>query len=203
MDLMIRIQNNNKKSLDDFMNLSFHLYGSEKKGIEESEFFALFNNFGLNTMSEFKNNYIYGTTELPLAEWLGYFGVDLIFLPDEQTIDDKTKAPAYWGLKWRFDDHYRAIINYVDKEGPAMSAGISPFDEIIAVNNIRLDPNNMADLISSFKPEQNIKLLIARKKVLHSYQITLKTLPLSNCKIMLKREPNAAQKAARISWLGQ
>lgn len=203
MDLMIRFNNNNKKSLDDLMNLAFRSYGSEKRGIEESDFLALFQDFGINNIGDFKNNYIYGTKELPIVEWLNYFGVDIIFLPDEQTIDDKTKVPAYWGLKWRFDEHHRAIVNYVDKDGPAMSAGISPFDEIIAVNNIRLDPNNMSDLLGAIKPHHSANLLIARKKILRYYQIILDNLPLSQCKIMLMREPNAAQIAARISWLGQ
>ena len=203
MDLKISFQNNYEKSLDDLMNLAYRNYGSEKKGINEEEFLALFKDFGVNNMDEFKNSYIYGTKELPLVEWLNRFGVDIIFLADEQTIDDKTKVPAYWGLKWRFDDHHRAVINYVDKDGPAMSAGISPFDEIIAVNNIRLDPSNMGDLLGAIKPHESADLLISRKKVLRSYQINLDTLPLSGCKITLMREPSAAQRAARISWLGQ
>ena len=203
MDLKISFQNHHKKSLDDLMSVAFYNYGSEKKGIDESEFFALFEDFGIKNIAEFKDNYIYGTQELPLAEWLHRFGVDIVIIADDHTIDDKTKLPAYWGLKLRFDDHHRAIINYVDKDGPAMHAGLSPFDEIIAVNNIRLDPTNMADLLGTCRPHESAELVVARKKVLRVYKIFLDKLPLTNCKITLKREISAAQHDARISWIGQ
>jgi len=203
MDLKIRLQNNHEKSLDDLMNLAFCSFGVEKKGVDEQEFLGLFKEFRVNDIEEFKDRYIYETCELPLAQWLSSFGVDIILTPDEQTIDDKTKVPAYWGLKWRFDDHHRAIINCVDKDGPAMRAGISPFDEIIAVNNIRLDPGNMADLLGGIKPHDAAHLVISRKKQLRYHEIILDTLPLSHCKLSFMREPSAAQKAARISWLGQ
>jgi predicted metalloprotease with PDZ domain len=203
LDLMIRSHSHNKKSLDDLMKEAFMRHGAE--GINEKEFFELFKNHGVSAsiIDEFVANFIYGTCELPLAPYFSSFGLDVNYLADEQSIDDKTKSKAYWGMKIKFDDHHRAVINYIDSDGPAATAGLSCFDEIIAINNIKLDQHNIADLLGSINAQEIVRIALIRKKKLHFYHLSPVNNHLNLCKITLKQAPSEIEKEARISWLGQ
>lgn len=200
LDLIIRQRSSGKRSLDDVMLKAFQLHG-DGSGISESEFFALVSDIGDINTDEFSQRYIYGREELPLSELLMDFGVEFSKSSDEFSLDEKTKMGAHVGMKIRLDDHNRAHVSFVEQDGPAMEAGISPHDEIIAVDSIRIDQHTFADVLGSLKPEKSASLLIARKKVVRVLELMPRPLNLTLCKFSAKRNAALSELSLRKSWL--
>lgn len=199
LDLSIRINSQNKISLDNVMSEAYKQY---KNGISESDFFSLLVNMTSIDVNSFKQKYIYGTEELPIGEVLWPFGIDFSLVKDELSIDDRTKMSAFLGLKLRLDENERAIVSFVEHDGPAMMAGLSPQDEIIAINEHRLDSANMSELLAALQAGQSAKILYSRKKCIRSCTIVPKDLPRQICKLSLKSRIETTQLYMLKSWLG-
>jgi predicted metalloprotease with PDZ domain len=193
LDLLIRSKSN--KSLDDVMKEAF-----KYKYISEEEFFNLLNQAGVN-IDDFKSNYIYGTKDLPLRELLVKFGIELSITHDDLWFDEKNKLQAFLGFRLRFEGGLIAI-NFVEKDSPANLAGLSFNDELIAINNIRLDAHNFIELLSSISPGESAQILIARKKVLFEKQIIAKELPQTSARFLVKKDITAKEQENLNRWLG-
>lgn len=190
LDLLIRKNTLGKKSLDDVMDVALTRFD---QGISEDEFFSLLKEIGEIDASKIKNELVYGTKELPLFDVLKDFGVELELSEDDLWLDER-KLSTFCGFKFRFD-HSNALVTFVESNSPAMQAGLSPQDEILAINGIRFDAGNAMDLLGAFSKGQTQKILTARKKVLIEREITPASLPKTNCRLKL------ADKNACESWL--
>jgi predicted metalloprotease with PDZ domain len=196
LDLSIRLISKSQNSLASLMHDAYLKYPD---GIEEEDFLSLVESYGINS-ADFRS-YLYGTADLPLADLLPCFGIEMALLPDESFIDDKAKLPVFLGFKLRFDDNGRALVNFVEKDGPASQASLSPNDEIIAINNIRLDSSNYAELLARIEAGQSASLLFSRKKRIKETRIEAKDLPLRVVKLSLKKEASLEEMKRRDGWL--
>jgi predicted metalloprotease with PDZ domain len=201
LDLLIRVTTGHKASLDDVMKVAFEGYG-KGSGIKESEFFELLRKIGKIDSEEFKAKYIYGKDELPIGEMLNQFGIDFSLMPDELYIDDKTKMQAYLGLKLHFDDRGRAIVTFVELDGPAMISGLSPKDEVIAINKIRLDPSNAPKLLGALQVKEPIEVTYSRRTLLKNCFLIPHELPTHICKLSVKQKIVAIEQSCLAAWLG-
>lgn len=199
LDLLIRSHSNHKSSLDMVMKNALDKYGFD--GILASEFLALIFDISGLDVDWFSQNFIYGTKELDLAPLLEEFGIALLFSKDDIFTDDKTKMQAFLGLKIRLEDKNQSIISFVEQNSPAMLAGLCPNDEIIAINNTRLDASNISELLSSIIPNQSISITYSRKKHLDETKVLALELPLRIGKLLLKKPLTLSQKQNLHSWL--
>jgi predicted metalloprotease with PDZ domain len=193
IDLTIRINTQHKKSLDDVMNYCFLNHGNQT-GISEEIFLSVLKEIGLINIQELKEDFIYGLKELPLSSMLDKFGIETIF-----SIEDESVSSSL-GLKIKFD-HQRAFVQSVDYNWPATNAGLSPNDEIISINKIRIDEKNYHDMLVSLKPEQQIEILYARKKQVFSTVLTTAHKPQDSCKLVIKKSISPEEKNALGQWL--
>lgn len=200
LDLLIRLRSNNERSLDNVMQQAVKNFGAER-GIVESDFFAVLSDFGIDTES-LKADFIYGTKELDLIPLLSEFGVELMMARDEGLGDDKAKVTACLGFKTKFDEVGRGFVSLVEQGGAAMEAGLCPHDEIIAINNVRLDIHNASDLLSWLSPAHNASILFARKKLLRTTTIIPQEIPLRVSKWSLKSAMNQQEQKRLMLWLG-
>lgn len=200
LDLSIRVATKGEKSLDDIMRAAFIAYG-DGHGMLERQFLALLNEIGALNVDDIKERFLTGTEDTPLEALLDYFGVELRMEPDETFVDERTRMFAHVGFKLRFDDNQRALISFVESDSPALRAGLSPNDEIIAVNGIRLDPLNWPDLARIFKPNEPVVLLYARKKIVYQSQLMPSHVLAHQCRLRLKAVLTEQDKL-RASWLG-
>lgn len=199
LDLSIRIRSNNENSLDDVMRQAVESFGGEK-GLLEEEFFHLLSKFGIDEES-FKADYIYGTKEIDLIPLLHEFGVEVSMMRDEGSGDDKAKVTTCLGFKTKFDEAGRGFVSLVEQGGPAMDAGLCPHDEIVAINNVRLDIHNAPDLLSWLSPGQDASILFARKKKLCTAIITPQEIPLRISKWSLRSGLNQQEQKRLLLWL--
>lgn len=201
LDLVIRFNSEHQKSLDDVMRAAFDRYG-RGAGIKEDEFLALLSEIGGIDTEDFKRKYIYGTDELPIKDLFHQFGIDCSIIPDELSVDDKTKMSAFLGLRLRFDDNARCIVSFVEQDGPAMRAGMSPFDEMVAIDHVRIDGTNAPDLLAGLRVGESVDIVYARKKLMKSCSFTPSELPVQTCKLSLRPEIDAKDRGNLEKWLG-
>lgn len=199
LDMSIRLNTQSKYSLDDVMQRAYELYG-HGRGVNEDEFLLLLSEIGHIDIDEFKAKYLYGVLELPLNNLWSEFGIDCEITNDETPLDDRTKMSCSLGMKIRFDDQ-RAFISFVEKDGAAMEAGLSPQDELIAVDNIRLDQNSLSELMGSLIASKAVSLLISRKKQIKTYEVIPKSLAKNVCKLSLKKNVSGASLNLRKALL--
>ncbi|MCA9508324.1 MAG: M61 family metallopeptidase [Myxococcales bacterium] len=200
LDLFIRFKNSNKKTLDDVMRSVFIAYG-DGHGMFEEQFLDMLKEIGDLDINEFKERFLSGTEDAPLEKLLNHNGVSLAMEADEIFVDDKTRMNAHLGCKIRFDDNQRALITFVELEGPAMKAGLAPFDEIVAINSIRIDAKNWPELASALKPDEEVEIVYARKKRLFQLKLWPSNVPTHQCKLSIQDgEENIIK---RQSWLGE
>lgn len=197
IDLLIRIKTGHQQSLDDVMRMALANF---PKGITEEEFLGIIKEVGGLDVDELKNDYIYGTKDLPLASLLKDFGLDLTFLPDEMWLDEKSKLSAFLGFKLRFEGA-AAFISTVERFGPAELFGLSPHDELLAVNGVRLDSNNSIDLLASLRKGEPAKLLLARKKVLCERVIVPAALPETLVRLTKANDISSEQQKNLEHWI--
>lgn len=76
LDLSIRHQTNNEKSLDDVMRYLWLNFGKKKIGLAEGKIESTVSEISGIDFSNFFSKYLYGVEELPLEELLKEFGID-------------------------------------------------------------------------------------------------------------------------------
>ena len=200
LDLLMRYQSDGKKSLDDVVRAAYQHYGEE--GMGEDDFFLLLEKVGGLDADEVKQRFIYGTEDVDLLSMLARFGVHLNIQGDEHTADDKTKMQAYLGFKYRVDDNGRAVITQIDYDSPALDGGLSPLDEIIAINNIRFDHSNAAEVLANIREKEEIDLLYTRKKLVKSCRVSAAALPKTRSSMTVSANLDEEEKRRLAYWLG-
>jgi predicted metalloprotease with PDZ domain len=199
LDLLIRLNTNNRASLDVVMRQALEKFGHD--GISEADFFALVAAIGGIDVNWFKQSFIYGTKELELTPLFDKFGISLVLSKDEMFTDDKTKMTAFLGAKIKFDDRGQGIITFVEQGSPAMLAGLCPNDEVIGINNIRLDTANVSDLLLSMNAGQILSITYGRKKNIKYTQLIPDELPIRVCKLFIKKQLALEEKRNLSCWL--
>lgn len=200
LDLMIIQKTGGKRSLKDVMRYAFERFSHV--GLKEQDFFSLINEIGGLDVDEIKHRYIYGLDEIPLEKALKPFGAELTLSADDTSVDEKSKMSSHLGLKLRFDDNHRATVSYIEQDGPAMSAGLSPSDEIIAIEHIRLDNGNIDKILASLRVGQPINVLYARKKMIKSTELAPAPLQKTNVKFLLKKDIGQDHHHLLEAWVG-
>jgi predicted metalloprotease with PDZ domain len=206
LDLTLRLKTENKRNLDLVMAEAFARYG-HGQGITESQFLSILGeNVDVN-VDEIKEKYIDGTEDLPLIPLLNQFGVTAMWTSDDDAsadlslATDNQKRTAWYGWRYRFEGN-RAILQGIDSDSPAMQAGLSPQDEIVALNQIRFDEKNAADLLASLKPHDPVSVYYFRHKKLHTCNLVGTDKPMDTLKLYIKREISPQEASMLKGWLG-
>lgn len=189
MDLKIRHDTQNKKSLDDVMRYIYKNYGLQNKGLPEEGMEKIFNEAVGVDFKEIFTDYIKDTKGLDYNKYLDYAGLKMELKDDTEQL--------YLGFKAEYTtDGY--IINKIEKNSPAEIAGLSVDDIIIAINDMRLIEGNLIDL---FKPGKAAELSIFRNDVLITKTILPENKVKKEYKICEIENPDSLQKSILKSWL--
>lgn len=134
-DLVIRLESENKKSLDNFMHTLYHEYYLKDKALTEKNYKQ---ELGKLIGAQFKNfweNYYQspGNYFKLLKPLLKEFGLKL-----KKTVNPKYFA-AHYGI---FLQKGKNEIILLAPDSPGAKSGLNPGDEIIAINNIILENGN-------------------------------------------------------------
>jgi predicted metalloprotease with PDZ domain len=88
------------------------------------------------------------------------------------------------------------------RDGPAMRAGLSAGDVLVAIDGMKASTESLAALITRGVPGTTVTVHAFRRDELIEVSTTLDAAALDTCMLTLAAAPSAAALARRKAWLG-
>jgi predicted metalloprotease with PDZ domain len=194
LDLKIRYESGNKKSLDDVMRTLYQVYYKEKKrGFTDKEFREVCEKTAGKTLSEIFDVYIPTVKDIDYSKYLGYAGLSIDTNPVE--------VPGTWlGIDTR-EDGENLIITRADWNSPAYNAGLSPQDIIKEINGEKATGDLLKNMLSDKNPGDRIKLTVSHRDITNNVEVTLGKKTTRSFDIKPLPNPSPEQAAILAGWL--
>lgn len=193
LDLKIRKNSNNRRSLDGVMATLWQRFGQEEIGFTEGQLKTILEEAAGENLDDFYRDYLDGLVELPFEEYLAPFGLEIAPLAD---------APALpsLGLKVQTEGD-RAIVKFVAAGGPGERAGLDAGDELLAINGFKITAEQLSDRLQDFQGGQTLTLTWFHFDQLHSGPLTLDPPEPSGYQLQIKQNLSPQEKALLEGWL--
>ncbi|MFZ2052846.1 MAG: PDZ domain-containing protein [Candidatus Aminicenantales bacterium] len=196
LDFKIRAETKNRKSLDDVMRVLYQEYYKEKnRGFTDDEFRAVCERIAGCPLAEIFDIYVSTTKDIDYPKYLAYAGLDIDIQPQEG-------AAPYSGVSTRERDG-KLIVSGVEWDSPAMHAGLSAEDEIIALDSIRVNARSMSELLLQKKPADVVRVLISRRDTVREVEVVLGKRQDRSFAIKPVADPTPLQSEILRSWLAE
>lgn len=193
LDARIRQATGGARSLDDVMRAAFDRFSGEC-GFTTEQFKAVAGEIAGVPLTDFFHQTVESTGELDYSAALDWFGLRF------KEPDAAANPGGVIGCATRVDGG-RLIVTKVPRDTPAAKAGISVDDEIVAIDEFRVRPDQIAKRLESCKPGDKVSVLLARRDVLIRTDLILGEEPR---KWVLEINPssNETQKRNLAAWIG-
>jgi predicted metalloprotease with PDZ domain len=172
LDLLIRTQTRQRKSLDAVMQLLWATHGKTQEGLAEDGLdrivLAAIGPDFKKPWLQFKLRYIEGTYDLPLAQWLAAEGI---------VVSGKKMSPLenmklQWAMRYSEQSGWVKVTHVLDG-GIAQRAGLAPGDVLASINGQRISPSRLDAVLAQLQMGANARLLFYRQDCEHESQLVL------------------------------
>ncbi len=193
LDLKIRHETANRKSLDDVMRALYRKYYQEKKrGFTDSEFRAECESAAGGSLEEVFE-YASTTKDVDYAKYFGYAGLELKTIAQD--------APgAYLGVNTQTVDG-KLMVSSATPGSPAANAGLTSRDQILEVEGAKATPKTLNDLLIARKPGDALHIKIARGSAAKELEITLAANHKWSFNLQPESHPAPLQAAVLNDWM--
>jgi len=196
LDLEIINGSEGRHSLDDVINtLYYQFYKKKGKGITTGDLKREAEKAGSISLDDFFENYVYGTEALDNEKYLYYAGIGLI-----ETNGDVNSRTI--GVQVA-DDNGKVIISGIKSGSTAYDGGLNVGDELLAINDYRLNSNNIQNILSEFKINEKINVLFARDGLIEEREIEVQRDPSVAYTYEVLDNLTRQQKIVFDTWLNQ
>ena len=194
LDLKIRYESKNKRSLDDVMRALYQVYYKEKKrGFTDQEFRDLCEKTAGSSLNEIFEIYIPTVQDIDYEKYLGYAGLTISATPEE--------VPGAWLGTTTHEDGGNLVITRVDWNSPGYNAGLSPQDIVKQINGEKASSGLLNDILNTKKPGDKISLTITHREMTNNVEVVLGKKMVRSFEIKLQPNPSANQTAILDKWL--
>ncbi len=209
LDLKLRHETDGKVSLDDVMREAWTRWGETGEGVPEDGSERLCIEVSGLDLEDFFNATVRGTGELPLESLLSSHGIDYCVRRSSGGKDKGGKPspdsnlPSVWlgaNLGVRSG---KPVFSSLMNDGPAEQAGISPGDELVALDGLRIDIAGCEARTRRYRPGDVSEITVFRGDELMSMRLKWTEAPMDTCYLALNDEVEAAAKSRRGEWLGR
>ncbi|SNC63705.1 Predicted metalloprotease, contains C-terminal PDZ domain [Hymenobacter gelipurpurascens] len=193
LDLMIIQVTKGQKHLDDVMRYLYDQYYKKLgRGFTDEEYQDAVAKVAGRRFDDFFRRYVYGTETLPYETALGYAGLKLNVTPAPATDVALGATVSSAGGK--------QTVSSVARNGSAWQGGLSVGDEILAIDDVRVndDPNK---LLANRAVGSTVKLLVSRDGQTKEIALPLLANPASRYRIERQTSPTAEQQTVFNKWL--
>jgi predicted metalloprotease with PDZ domain len=197
LDLEIRRLSGGAKSLDDVMR---HLYGEFfKKGrnYTPADFQHVSEMMAGSSLDQFFSRYVRGREELDYNATLGAAGLRL----EAPGRGDSSRARAYLGADLGMEGE-RLVVRRVYAGGPAYEQGLNAYDQVVALDGVRVNSTTLGERLSEKKPGDTARLTVFRFDELRTLDIKLGSRPAGDYSITADPQPAAGQTRIYQGWVG-
>lgn len=196
MDLQIRRRTEGARSLDDVLRLMWTRYGSRGEP-HPDDLQGVFEEATGLSLGDVFDKQIRGTQDPELAEELRHVGLELRTSSDPAQVADGLHAV------WLGATVSGNKITGVMDGSPAHAAGLSPGDEIVALDGFRASSDaDIRNLAGTRKPGDEVALAVFRRHRLVTLPIVVGAAPPTRFEIAGIAEPGTAG-ARYQAWLGE
>ena len=199
LDLEIRKQSANAKSLDDVLRNLYQEFFKKGRNYTPEDFQKIAETMAGASLDEFFAKYVRGRDELDYGASLAAAGLRL----DKGVRTEGTKAVerVYFGADTAQEGD-RLVVRRVYAGSPAYDQGLNTGDQIVALNNMRVTRELFDAGIAAKKPGDLINLTIFRFDDLSTLLIKLGGRTEGTYRIVPVENATELQKRIYQSWLG-
>ncbi len=200
LDLEIRARSGNAKSFDDVMRHLWREYGAKGIGMAENTLPAEIEQATGVDVTDLFRDYVSGKAELDLPRHLALAGLELAPEEKPEGKEDEEGPSAWLGVETENFDGLPRIRSVLDGS-PALRAGLSPGDILVALGGMRLPAAKMGDVMKRFEPGEEATVTFFRQGRLRSVEAKLGKPPPEKWAFKPKANPTELEKKILESWL--
>jgi predicted metalloprotease with PDZ domain len=198
LDARIRTATGDARGLDDVMRLALARY-SGAKGFTPEDFRKTASEVAGADLGPWFTRALETTEELDFAEALGWFGLE--FQTGRRPADGADE-PAWLGAKIKIESG-RVLVENVPRGTPAYTGGVNAGDEILAIDDFRILPDDLDARLAAYRPGRTVVLLVSRRDELKRLDVTLGALPPDRWTLQLRPDVTPSQRAHLMKWIGR
>ena len=193
LDLTIRNESGNRRSLDDVMRALYRtFYQQKKRGFTDGEFIQECETAAGARLTEVLE-YASTTRDVDYAKYFAYAGLEV-------TTTSEDAPGSYLGLSTQTRDG-RLVVVGTSAGSPAEQAGLAAQDQILEVDGAPATPKALNDTLSARKPGDTTTLKISRNNTVLEVRVTLARNTKQTFTIRPVASPTALQTAILDDWL--
>lgn len=194
LDLQIRQQHHNQRSLDDVMLQLWQTYGQKDLGYTRAQLLDVIETIAEMDLTAFWQSYLDGTVELPYEEFLNPFGLEVVAEFGEHPL-------PYHGLTLSSQSG-KTLIKFVDIASPAQTAGLQPGDELLAWDGFRIQADQLEQRLQDYQSGDSVSITLFHDDQLTTHRLTLGEPQPKSYTVKPIAHPTDQQKINFHQWLG-
>mgnify|MGYP001825869756 FL=1 len=208
LDLKLRSETGGEYSLDDVMKAAWARWGESGEGLPEDGFERLCAETSGLDLEDFFSATVRGTGELPLEALLRTHGIEFHARRSEGGKDaggkpkSDSSLPAVWLGAILGDSGGTTVFSAIHNGGPAEQAGISPGDQLIALDGLRISLAGCEVRTRRYHPGDKSEVTVFRGDELMTLQLKWAEAPADTCYLLVDDEADDEVASRRINWLG-
>ncbi len=199
LDLEIRHRSETAASLETVLRTLWNEYGKPGRGVGEDELQSIAERATGLDLAEFFARYVRGTAEVDLDRFSRYAG--LTFGAKPRPADDPSPVPGYLGVRHQDQGGFLRVTQVL-LDTPAHRAGVSPGDEIVAVNGSKVTASSLPKDLEACPPGSSVDLALFRRGYLHHVALTTGTPPPEKYQFVPEEQPTDRAKKVYAAWVG-
>ncbi len=200
LDLEIRKRTRNRRSLDDVMRHLWREIATKERTIEENAMPRLVAEAVGGNYDGFFSKYVDGVHEVPFESFLRHAGLEIRKEPQKTDGEAEPREVAWMGVQTR-PGAERPIVASVTEGAPAYRDGVSPEDEILALDGVRVDNANFTSLLKDRKPGDRLEVTVFRGSSLTRVPVTLGSKDNHALALVPRASAGTLEKSIYASWL--
>jgi predicted metalloprotease with PDZ domain len=199
LDLEIRHRTENRSSLDEVWRTLWKEYGAEERGFGEGELLPIANRVTGLDLGEFFARYVSGTQEVDFAGFARHAGLTLA--PADKKPEPGDDAPAgYLGVDLENAGGWTRVKNVRDGS-PGRRAGLSPGDEIVAVDGARVTFEQFQAALKRYPAGSTAELALFRRGFLIRRSVTTGEALPEKYRLAPVESPTELERTIYEAWL--
>jgi predicted metalloprotease with PDZ domain len=197
LDLQIRKASGGAKSLDDVMRYLYTEFYKKNRNYTPEDFQSVCERMAGSSLENFFARFVRGREELDYNAALNAVGLQL-------GEADQAKPPVeklYLGADVAQDGE-RLTIRRVYSGSPAYDQGLNTGDQILALDNQRVNQQTFLARLAEKRPGDTLSLTLFRDDELRTFTIKLGKRVVTDYKIVPVKEPTPEQTRLYKAWIG-
>ena len=194
LDAQVRKATDGRRSLDDVMKTAYARYSGDR-GFRPGEFEAVASEVAGVDLRNWFDRAIRSTDELDYGPALDWYGLE--FASDARPAEHAT---AWLGLDTRADGG-RLLVTGVRRGTPGYQAGFNVGDEVIAIDDYRVQPEAWERRLALYRAGDEVVVLVARRERLIRLDARFGERPLEGWRLRPVESPSLVQAENLEAWL--